>query len=513
MSHIPSLLVVVVVVTLSVVGVLSATEYPTAVTLNIACTELAVTATFNKEEFTGGNVTQITWNDPQCGGFDDTGTQVSATTQFARCKSVVKQTDDLIVQENTAHVLVTYYVDIVQRDIIYDFLLRCSMQRNIHTPVGAHYNVTEKRFLGKINRTSQADFNIRMDIYKNGDFAQVLNNPTVTSFDPIYISIREVNDNKLLKFIVQQCFATPSSERGVDVVSYTFFYNKCQVDDSFELIKPSSEHHYNFKVAAFKFIRLSKSVYIHCRLALCKTNATTPSCTQENPDCNRRRKRAISVGDENEKPLEEITVMTSRLTFVERTCAQLTCPTFSQCVDLDPPVCRCGSSYVLDVRTNTCSRERTFVIYGLYFDLAFHEDFLDPYSKKFVALADRIEQQLHHLVKELGDDNIVGMKVVRARKGSVVVDVRVIYRESSTENEAYATFLKAVSPEHASSVNYDDKLTIKSEKPTLDGVVSAKPVTLVVVLSVIVPLVIVISVGGAVYYNRRRLWGKKTVEA
>ena len=73
-------------------------------------------------------------------------------------------------------------------------------------------------------------------------------------------------------------FATPTSDRSD--VSYTFFYNKCQVDPSYQRIASSSPHQYNFKVEAFKFIRLSKSVYIHCRLAVCKSNSTSPTCTQ-----------------------------------------------------------------------------------------------------------------------------------------------------------------------------------------------------------------------------------------
>ena len=115
---------------------------------------------------------------------------------------------------------------------------------------------------------------------------------------------------------------------------------------------------------------------------MCKANATSAVCSQEG-DCDRRRRKREVAIDDDEKPVEEITVMTSRLTFSERSCAEMNCPTFSICFDLSPPVCRCGESYVLDGRSGKCRRDQTFVVYGLHLDMEFNNDFLDPYSKAF----------------------------------------------------------------------------------------------------------------------------------
>ena len=72
------------------------------------------------------------------------------------------------LQENTIHVTVSFVTtNIIKRDIVYQFRLKCEMSRNVHTPLGTYYNVTEKRFLGKVNRTAQADFEVRMNILWN----------------------------------------------------------------------------------------------------------------------------------------------------------------------------------------------------------------------------------------------------------------------------------------------------------------------------------------------------------
>ena len=53
---------------LATCGPAIATSYAQAVNVSISCTELSVAATFNKDEFTGGNITHIAWNDPMCQG-------------------------------------------------------------------------------------------------------------------------------------------------------------------------------------------------------------------------------------------------------------------------------------------------------------------------------------------------------------------------------------------------------------------------------------------------------------
>ena len=56
----------------------------------------------------------------------------------------------------------------------------------------------------------------------------------MTAFEPLYISVQAFEGQDLFKFIVEDCYATPSGD-PMDTTQYLFFNNKCGVDESYKV--------------------------------------------------------------------------------------------------------------------------------------------------------------------------------------------------------------------------------------------------------------------------------------
>lgn len=81
----------------------------------------------------------------------------------------------------------------------------------------------------------------------------------------------------------------------------------------------------------------------------------------------------------------------------------------------------------------------------MYLDLPWKHEYYNTSSTEFKQMAAEKAYQLFALLQLRDDaDNILGIKVVRAHRGSVVLDVQVIYKPTINSNQAFDTFKKAI---------------------------------------------------------------------
>ena len=71
--------------------------------------------------------------------------------------------------------------------------------------------------------------------------------------EPIYIQIAQSHNNKMFKFIAEECFATPTSNPN-DLTKYLFFEGKCKLDSTFKEYNKNTPSKFSFSIDAFKFI-------------------------------------------------------------------------------------------------------------------------------------------------------------------------------------------------------------------------------------------------------------------
>ena len=80
---------------------------------------------------------------------------------------------------------------------------------------------------------------------------------------------------------------------------------------------------------------------------------------------------------------------------------------------------------------------------NLHFDQKFIPSYSIPTSRQFITLAKFIEQHLMTSYS-LQRDIIRGAKVICARRGSVVVDIQILYSPNVTPQEAFHSFISSV---------------------------------------------------------------------
>jgi len=98
-------------------------------------------------------------------------------------------------------------------------------------------------------------------------------------------------------------------------------------------------------------------------------------------------------------------------------------------------------------------------------DLQWNADLANTSSKAFKDFALEKEYQLYALLQLSDDaDNILGVKVVGARQGSVVLDVQIVYKSTIDSSQAFNTFKKAIQEPAPTARRMINILNIKREK-------------------------------------------------
>jgi len=416
--------------------------------------------------WTAADNLNITLNDPECDSYEQNATHVWVKVMFAGCGSIISETGDLITQENTATLRVTNYDKnaIIKRESLHYYKMQCIFSRSRNVSVANGYE-TSVGVATNFTKTAKTTFEASMTIYDSTYSTPATTPYKVTSRQPIYIGIKEDNDNVNFKFVVQDCWATPGSNM-MDAVQYMFFHKKCPLDDTYSMAN-QADHRYQFSIDAFSFIAVRKAVFIHCKLWVCLVNSTTPACTQEcESNVGARKRRSIESRDGLE---EEVSISSSKIVFEKKpTCAQLACPAFSSCVEAYPAQCLCNEGYVLHKKSGKCVQERQLQLIGLHFDMEFQSAYADTNSLQFKRFAAEMEEKLIGvLVKEAGE--IEGVKVIGARPGSIVLDLVLIHSPKSTKKLAYDYFVSIM------TVESDQSQALKAIKvktqivPTLGG--------------------------------------------
>ena len=109
-----------------------------------------------------------------------------------------------------------------------------------------------------------------------------------------------------------------------------FYDRKCPLDATFKVNTYSNEH-FNFKIEAFDFIKVQKSIRIHCKLLVCKTNTTSQDCQQE---CAEERKRRDVEEVASVAETADIETTFKIVYRTKKTCRDIRCPPNSKCLQV-----------------------------------------------------------------------------------------------------------------------------------------------------------------------------------
>ena len=422
------------------------------------CNEFNFTAWWHRAEFVGDEY-DVELIDTTCNNFHQNQTTVWITSAFGTCGSAIVESKKYIAQKNTATLTVRNITSNIAREHVYKYNLECLYARRNNASTGYQLVQGIKK---TVDLNAESEFDISIDIFTSSSYLIKSGLPvTISMNQPIYVGIRKIHNNKHFKMIVEQCFATPTaSESGI---SYTFFQNKCGTDRSFKIVRTGDKDLFSFVITAFRFVKISKAIYMHCRAVMCQTTSRSAQCTQacgqhssSNIRGSRRHRRdshrapdfslqsSTDIFDNTE--IEEVQNITSKkIVFVDkRTCGDVSCVAHSTCFDLYPAVCRCDPDYVKSSDDLSCVKERLMKIDGLHVKSAWVRTYGDVNSEDFTRFATDSEGHLMKAFHALRITHVEGVKVINARqeKGVSVVDVSLLYKQNSFPEDILETFVK-----------------------------------------------------------------------
>jgi len=468
--------------------------------LSLNCEERNLTASVDASKL-GGNILNLTI--PQCTVQNDTVQGNTVHVNFKDCiqHEIVHQGNNTISQKLTLVVLVGVNDAkmVIERTTTYRYILQCDFNRRLGvsnskaTKVGAYKAPT-------VVKKAKTNFTAAMIFYTSLQ----LDTPAVTplqvdAYQPIFIFIESVHPNPSLKFITEECYATPTADAN-SVVKYLFFHERCAIDMTFRPLSLQNNHEYAFSIDAFAFITVKKEVYFHCTLLICASSSNSTECSQECVKGGRRRRDVDSSEDNGEEGIERYTVNSPVIQYKRKsTCLEKQCPDHATCVGLHPAVCRCDDGYVHVPMSNTCSDKRLLMVRNFNLHKRFHQSYANMESRDFLQLAQQVEQDI--MQSDTFDNTVIkGVKCVKAyqHKGDVAVDLSVKFSDDLSRTAAFDKFLEAY-------YKYEDGLLVDVKQhilPILDvdvGEDVGYSTEVVVMVAVIVPLITLLFIALSLY--------------
>lgn len=439
----------------------------------IVCNEFNFTAWWHRSEFVGDEY-DVKLLDSTCNNFHQNQTTVWITSKFGTCGSAIIENKKFITQKNTATLTVRNVTSNIAREHVYKYNLDCLFWRRNNASTGYKLIQGIKK---TVDLNDETEFDISINIYTSPSYLIKSGLPvTISMNQPIYVGIRKVHNNKHFKMIVEQCFATPFASVGAK--SYVFFLNKCGTDSTFRIVPTEDKDLFSFVITAFRFVEISKSIYMHCRAIMCQTKSNSAQCTQScgqhsssQIENRRHRRRAHPHHDTlpdvfANSDVEEIQNITSqKIVFVEkRTCSSMSCDTYATCIDLYPAVCRCNPGYVYSAIEKACVNERILKINSLHLKSPWVRTYGEDESEDFKRFATDSESNLMKAFTRLSISHIDGVKVTKAQqKRGVLIDMSIVYRPTSTLEDVVETFIKPFGNQDPAFLSTLEKMNINTD--------------------------------------------------
>merc|ERR1719427_269674 len=412
---------------------------------------------------------------------------------------------DKIQYKTTAVFTVTETIRNIKRESKYSVEIECSLTRETG-PKKADFKWKVDRanlaITPKDEVTGGIDFPIDINFYTDANYNVEVsdetaenaaeNQFTVTMGNLLYIRIEETGPSDVFKFVTNKCYFNFDTTNNGQTNADVFFDSQCPIDkdsnnnDFTEKGNQLTDSNFDMQVKAFFFTgQESSAVHLYCELFICLTADTAQNCQQASrSDCSmekRRRRRDASGG-----PIETRIVESKQVLLLDKN---------------DVIVPSCGEGFVYDRVTKSCGNKNLMDIIGVYLDIPWDDDYANKSSLAYKNLAIEKAYQLYALIQmSEAKNHIVGLEVVDARKGSVILTVRVNYSAMSNADAAFEGFVRAIESVDQSRVA--NILNIRKEKviefvevrPASTGSDQIQYLTVIIIVVVVLFVAILVSI-------------------
>jgi len=429
------------------------------------------------------------------------------TKLFAACGgSLQDSTDESKIQYVVeATIKVSETVRTIIREYSYKASVECSLTRQ--------YDPIKGAFSWKVDRagvtpatqnaiTNNIPFHIDVNFYTTAGrtVKQVDdtsgspgNQFTVVMGEYLYIRVEERTPSTVFKFVTNKCYFNHDISNNGQNNPDVFFDGQCMLDKDSgtnfftDKVNQNTDSSFDMTVKSFFFTgQATSAVHLFCEVYVCRTFDTESECTQKNmADCGMlsRKRRSISG---RAGPVETRILESKQVILLDKN---------------DIIVPSCGEGFVYDRVTKGCSNKNLVDIIGLYLDIPWNNDYSNRSSLAYKNLAIEKAYQLYAMVQmSEAKNHIVGLEVVDARKGSVILTIRVKYSAMSTAEAAFEVFVKAIESVDQSRVA--NILNIRKEKviefvevrPASTGSDQIQYLTVIIIVVVVLFVAILVSI-------------------
>ncbi|KAL4640966.1 deleted in malignant brain tumors 1 protein-like [Arapaima gigas] len=221
--------------------------------------------------------------------------QVVFSFPLDTCGTLRKFSNGSVIYTNDVRAFTSNHGEITRQG---NFQLRVSCYMDQDTTVQIMYEAWEN-ITSSITGTGR--FNATMAFYTSGSFTSpVYSTPYVVALNQnLYVQVQlHRNDNSLVLF-VENCVASPSPH-DYATRFYELVRDGCRVDSTYFSYTSGDRNVAQFRFKAFKFLRSNPTVYLQCRVIVCKANDPNSRCSMT---CRSRKTRSLHSADEESTTL------------------------------------------------------------------------------------------------------------------------------------------------------------------------------------------------------------------
>jgi len=431
------------------------------------------------------------------------------TLLFATCGGSLADSDDesKIQYVIEATIKVSETVRTIIREYSYIASVECSLTRQYDPIKGVFSFVVDRAGVSPARQTAitnEIPFDIDVNFYDSAmrsvkEVDDTSGSPgnqfNVIMGAPLYIRLEENPASTVFKFVTNKCYfnhdTTNNGQNNADV----FFDDQCMVDkdsstNSFsDKTSQNDDYMFDMTVKSFFFTgQASSAVHLFCEVYVCRTADPESECLQKDMSAcgmlSRRKRRSISGSAAG--PIETRIVESKQVILLDKN---------------DVIVPSCGEGFVYDRVTKGCSNKNLVDIIGLYLDIPWNNDYANKSSLAYKNLAIEKAYQLYAMVQmSEAKNHIVGLEVVDAKKGSVILTIRVKYSAMSNADAAFEGFVRAIESVDQSRVA--NILNIRKEKviefvevrPASTGSDQTQYLTVIIIVVVVLFVAILVSI-------------------